>query len=63
MSELGGFYGRYYLGHVTLVHTSGGRTVGGVMELPVYSHSPVETVSSQDVEGLSQITAALATEW
>ena len=34
VKELGGFYGRYYLGHVALVHTSGGRTVGGVMELP-----------------------------
>jgi len=29
----------------------------------VYSHSPVETVSSRDVDGLSRITAALATEW
>ena len=34
VKELGGFYGRYYLGHVALVHTSGGRTVGAVMELP-----------------------------
>jgi putative aminopeptidase FrvX len=32
--EIGGFYGRYYLGHVALVHTSGGHAVGGVMELP-----------------------------
>ena len=32
--EIGGFYGRYYLGHVTLVHTSAGHAVGGVMELP-----------------------------
>jgi putative aminopeptidase FrvX len=32
--EIGGFYGRYYLGHVTLVHTSSGGTVGGVLELP-----------------------------
>ncbi len=32
--EIGGFYGRYYRGHVMLVHTSGGRTVGGVLELP-----------------------------
>lgn len=35
VKELGGFYGRYYLGHVTLVHTSGGRAVGGVMAPPV----------------------------
>lgn len=34
VKELGGFYGRYYLGHVALVHTSGGRTLGAVMELP-----------------------------
>ncbi|HUN71779.1 MAG TPA: M28 family peptidase [Steroidobacteraceae bacterium] len=34
VEELGGFYGRYYLGHVTLVHTSGGHDVGGVLELP-----------------------------
>lgn len=32
--ELGGFYGRYYLGHVAWVHTASGRAVGGVMELP-----------------------------
>jgi putative aminopeptidase FrvX len=31
---LGGFYSRYYLGHVTLVHTSGGHAIGGVLELP-----------------------------
>ncbi|MDE2448787.1 MAG: M28 family peptidase [Gammaproteobacteria bacterium] len=34
VKNIGGFYGRYYLGHVTLVHTSGGHAVGGVMELP-----------------------------
>lgn len=34
VKPLGGFYSRYYLGHVALVHTSGGRTLGGVMELP-----------------------------
>ena len=34
VKEIGGFYGRYYLGHVTLVHTSGGRTVGGVLAPP-----------------------------
>ena len=34
VEELGGFYGRYYLGHVMLVHTSGGHDVGGVLELP-----------------------------
>jgi putative aminopeptidase len=32
--ELGGFYGRYYLGHVMLIHTSSGGTVGGVLDLP-----------------------------
>ena len=32
--ELGGFFGRYYLGHVMLVHTSAGHTVGGVLEPP-----------------------------
>ncbi|HJS90412.1 MAG TPA: M28 family peptidase [Steroidobacteraceae bacterium] len=32
--ELGGYYGRYYLGHVAWVHTVSGRAVGGVMELP-----------------------------
>ena len=34
VKELGGFYGRYYLGHVMLVHTRGGHTVGGVLDLP-----------------------------
>ena len=34
VKEIGGFYGRYYLGHVTLVHTSSGRTVGGVLAPP-----------------------------
>ena len=34
VKNIGGFFGRYYLGHVTLVHTSGGHAVGGVMELP-----------------------------
>ena len=34
VKELGGFYGRYYLGHVTLVHTRDGRAIGGVLELP-----------------------------
>jgi putative aminopeptidase len=34
VKEIGGFYGRYYLGHVTLVHTASGRAVGGVLELP-----------------------------
>lgn len=34
VKEIGGFYGRYYLGHVMLVHAAGGRTVGGVLELP-----------------------------
>jgi len=34
VKELGGFYGRYYLGHVALVHTSDGHAIGGVMELP-----------------------------
>ena len=32
--ELGGFYGRYYLGHVMLVHLSNGRSVGAVLGLP-----------------------------
>lgn len=32
--EIGGFYGRYYLGHVMLVHTGDGRAVGGVLNLP-----------------------------
>jgi len=34
VKEIGGFYGRYYLGHVALVHTSAGHAVGGVLELP-----------------------------
>ena len=34
VKELGGFYGRYYLGHVMLVHTGDGHAVGGVLELP-----------------------------
>jgi putative aminopeptidase FrvX len=34
VKRIGGFYNRYYLGHVALVHTSGGRSVGGVLELP-----------------------------
>jgi putative aminopeptidase FrvX len=29
----------------------------------VYSHSPVETVSSRDVDALSQIITDLATGW
>lgn len=32
--ELGGFYGRYYLGHVMLVHLPGGRSVGAALGLP-----------------------------
>ena len=34
VKELGGFYGRYYLGHVMLVHTRDGHSIGGVLELP-----------------------------
>lgn len=34
VKEIGGFYGRYYLGHVMLVHTRDGRAVGSVLELP-----------------------------
>ena len=34
MKEIGGFYGRYYLGHVMLVHTRDGHSIGGVLELP-----------------------------
>jgi len=33
--ELGGFYGRYYLGHVMLVQTPDGRSIGAVLGLPV----------------------------
>ena len=29
----------------------------------IYSHSPVETVSTQDVAGLARMVAVLATEW
>ncbi|HVC30628.1 MAG TPA: M20/M25/M40 family metallo-hydrolase, partial [Steroidobacteraceae bacterium] len=32
--ELGGFYGRYYLGHVMLVHLPDGRSVGAALGLP-----------------------------
>jgi putative aminopeptidase FrvX len=32
--ELGGFYGRYYLGHLMLVHLANGRSVGAVLGLP-----------------------------
>lgn len=34
VKPLGGFYSRYYLGHVALIHTGDGQTLGGVMELP-----------------------------
>lgn len=34
VEELGGFYGRYYLGHVMLVHTGNGHPVAGVLEPP-----------------------------
>ena len=34
VKEVGGFYGRYYLGHVTLVHARDGHAIGGVLELP-----------------------------
>jgi putative aminopeptidase len=34
VKELGGFYGRYYLGHVMLVHTRDGHAIGGVLQLP-----------------------------
>ncbi|HEY1892059.1 MAG TPA: M20/M25/M40 family metallo-hydrolase [Steroidobacteraceae bacterium] len=34
VQEIGGFYGRYYLGHTMLVHTGAGHDVGGVLELP-----------------------------
>jgi putative aminopeptidase len=33
VKPLGGFFGRYYLGHVAWIHTAAG-AVGGVMELP-----------------------------
>ncbi len=32
--ELGGFYGRYYLGHVALVHLPDGRSIGAALGLP-----------------------------
>jgi putative aminopeptidase len=32
--ELGGFFGRYYLGHVMRVHLANGRSVGAVLGLP-----------------------------
>ncbi|HET9106834.1 MAG TPA: M20/M25/M40 family metallo-hydrolase [Steroidobacteraceae bacterium] len=32
--ELGGFYGRYYLGHVMLVHLPDGRSIGAALGLP-----------------------------
>jgi putative aminopeptidase len=32
--ELGGFFGRYYLGHVMLVHLPDGRSVGAALGLP-----------------------------
>jgi putative aminopeptidase FrvX len=32
--ELGGFFGRYYLGHVMLVHLANGGSVGAVLGLP-----------------------------
>ncbi|MFI4886561.1 MAG: M20/M25/M40 family metallo-hydrolase [Steroidobacterales bacterium] len=38
--EIGGFYGRYYLGHVMLAQTSDGRTIGAVLELPDGWQSP-----------------------
>jgi putative aminopeptidase FrvX len=34
VKELGGFYGRYYLGHVMLVHTRDGHAIGSVLEPP-----------------------------
>jgi len=34
VKRIGGFYNRYYLGHVMLVHTNNGHAVGGVLELP-----------------------------
>ncbi|MGH8198948.1 MAG: M28 family peptidase [Steroidobacteraceae bacterium] len=38
--EIGGFYGRYYLGHVMLVHTGVGHAVGGVLDLPTGWNRP-----------------------
>ncbi len=32
--EIGGFYGRYYLGHVMLVHLPDGRSIGAALGLP-----------------------------
>lgn len=32
--ELGGFYGRYYLGHLMLVHLPDGRSIGAALGLP-----------------------------
>ncbi|MBW4051506.1 MAG: M20/M25/M40 family metallo-hydrolase [Proteobacteria bacterium] len=32
--ELGGFYGRYYLGHAMLVHLPDGRSIGAALGLP-----------------------------
>jgi putative aminopeptidase FrvX len=34
VKEIGGFYGRYYLGHVMLVHTRDGHAIGSVLQLP-----------------------------
>ncbi len=34
VKEVGGFYGRYYLGHVMLVHTRDGHAIGSVLQLP-----------------------------
>jgi putative aminopeptidase FrvX len=40
MDVLGGGYTEYFLGHVMLLHRAEGRTVGGVLELPIKWDQP-----------------------
>ena len=66
--ELGGFYGRYYLGHVMLVHLHDGRSVGAVLGLPAgwdqpgFKWPPALSTLSETAEAYVGTDSRAATE-
>ncbi len=66
--ELGGFYGRYYLGHVMLVHLPDGRSVGAVLGLPAgwdhpgFKWPPALSTLSEPAEAYVGTDSRAATE-